>query len=54
MIDYDKLASDLGDTFIDYWKMPPVDQWKHICAMLEEAGYEIVACWNQEGDSEAS
>jgi hypothetical protein len=41
-LDADKIAYDIGDTFINCWEMSPVQQWGRIITLLEEYGYKII------------
>ena len=37
----DEIAWDIGDTFIRFDDMTPVEQWRRIHRLLEENGYHI-------------
>lgn len=38
----DELVKELGDTFLDYKKDPPLIQWYRILSVLKDSGYRIV------------
>ena len=38
----DGLSYIIGDTFIDYWKMSPLEQWTRIARELRTNGFHIV------------